>query len=118
MTQTVTLPGDVYRKLAQGAAERGMTVESLLTVVSNLMVLPTEPTPDDRNRAKRIEALLARYQAGKLTPDDRILLDQLIDADYQTANARADRLIDAKQARTGNARIANGSSHRRKRSQK
>jgi hypothetical protein len=32
MSQTLTLPGEVYRKLAKGAAERGMTVESLLSV--------------------------------------------------------------------------------------
>ena len=87
MRQTLTLPGEVYRKLAKGAAEREMTVESLLTVVSDLVVVPDQPTKLDRQRSQRIEKLLDRFRAGPLTADDRADLDRLIALDYQQANA-------------------------------
>jgi hypothetical protein len=97
MTQTLTLPGEVYRKLAQGAAERGMSVESLLTFVSELVVTPERPTEQDQQRSDCIERLLDRFRAGQLSAQDTAELDQLIAADYQAANSRADRLIQAKQ---------------------
>jgi hypothetical protein len=99
MSQSLTLPGQVCRKLAQGAAERGMTVETLLTALSELVVLPVKPTAEDRQRSERIEALLDRFRAAKLMGQDPRTLDQLIDADYQAANTRADRLVRAKEHR-------------------
>ena len=102
MTQTLKLSGEVYRKLVQGAAERGMTIESLLTVFSDLVVLPDQPTDADRRRSRAIENLLDRLRAGQLNADDRGELDALIETDYQAANARADGLIRAKQRRSGN----------------
>jgi hypothetical protein len=122
MNQTLQLPGEVYRKLAQGAAERGMTIDALLAAVSELVVLPAQPTEQDRQRSERIDKLLDRFRSGHLNPDDRAELDQLIDADYQSANARADLLIGAKQGRTGNGlpteRKSNGSPRSGKRTQK
>jgi hypothetical protein len=100
MTQTLTLPGDVYRKLVRGAADRGMTIETLLTVVSELVVVPDQPTDQDRERSDRIERLLDRYRTGHVTSQDRVELDHLIETDYEAANARADRLISAKRRRT------------------
>jgi hypothetical protein len=96
MNQTLKLPGDVYRKFAQGAAERGMTVESLLEAISDLVVVPEQATEQNRNRSARIERLLNRLQAGQANAGDRAELDRLIDADYQAATERADRLISAK----------------------
>ena len=121
MSQTLTVPDELYLKLTRGAAERGLTVESLLAFVSELIVLPDRPTKRDRERIRRIERLLARYRSGPLTEKDRAELDELIDADYQQANARADRLIAAKQSHqpvpapaTGSGQIGRspGSSHR------
>ncbi len=99
MTQTLNLPSEVYRKLARGAAERGMTIELLLTFVSELVAVPDRPTEQDRQRNDRIERLLDRFRAGQLNAQDGAELDQLIAADYHAANARADRLIEAKQHR-------------------
>jgi len=98
MSQTLTLPDELYNKLTRGAADRGLTIESLLTVVSDMIVLPDRPTKRDRERTRRIERLLAKYAAGPLTERDRAELDQLIDVDYQDATARADRLIAANQS--------------------
>jgi hypothetical protein len=100
MNQTLSLPGNVYRKLAKGAARRGMTIESLLAAVSELVALPEQAGEKDRPRAARIEKLLDRSRAGELNSDDCRELDQLIDADYRAANERADRLIKAKRRRT------------------
>jgi hypothetical protein len=100
MNQTLQLPGEVYRKLAQGASERGMTIEALLAAVSELVVLPAQLTEQDRQRSERVEKLLDRFRTGQLNADGRAELDQLIETDYQSANARADRLIGAKQGRT------------------
>ena len=105
MTQTLTLPGEVYRKLARGAAERGMTIESLLTIVSELVVVPEQPTEQDRQRCDRIARLLDRFRAGQLDEQDRAELDRLIAADYQAANVRADRLIQAKQRAARGGRV-------------
>jgi hypothetical protein len=96
MSQTLTLPDQLYVKLAQGAAARGLTIESLLEVVSDLVSSPKRPTQRDRQRSHLIDDLLAKYAAGGLTDQDRAELDRLIDADYQEANERADRLIAAK----------------------
>ena len=92
MSQTLTLPGDIYSKLAQGAAERGMTIESLLAFVSDLVVVPDRPTEQDQQRVDRMDRLLDRYRTGKLSAEDGAELNQLIAADYQAANVRADRL--------------------------
>jgi hypothetical protein len=100
MSQTLTLPGDIYRKLVQGAAEHGMTVESLLAAVSEMVTPPKTATEEDRRRSARIERLVERFRRGRFSADDRAELNQLIDADYQAATARADRLIRAKQRRT------------------
>jgi hypothetical protein len=102
MTQTLELPCDVYRKLAQGAAERGMTIESLLTVVSELVILPEQPKQHDRQRCKRIDKLLDQFREGPLDAKARAELDRLIEGDYQAANARADQVISAKQRRAAN----------------
>ena len=107
MARTLTLHGDVYRKLAQGAAERGMTIEGLLAAVSDLLVLRERATAQDCERSARIDRLLELYRAGRLSPEDSAELDQLIGADYEAANSRADRLISAKGRRPRSAR-ANG----------
>src|SRR5947209_4922315 len=95
MSQTLTLPDELYVKLERGAAERGLTIESLLAFVSDIVLLPSRPTPQDRQRSQCIERLLNKYGAGGLTEQDRAELDRLIDMDYQEASARADRLIAA-----------------------
>ena len=58
--------------------------------------MPERPPENDRDRGRRIERLLAKYRAGRLTANDRAILDQLIDADYREAIVRADRLIAAR----------------------
>jgi hypothetical protein len=98
MSQTLTLPDELYVKLAKGAAERGLTIESLLAFVSDLVLLPSRPTQRDRQRSHCIERLLSKYGEGGLTAQDRAELDRLIDADYGEASARADRLIAAKKS--------------------
>jgi hypothetical protein len=98
MSQTLNLPDGLYLKLAQGAADRGLTIESLLTFVSDMMVMPDRPTQSERARSRSIDRLLTRYGTGPLTEKDRAQLDQLIDADYHAASTRADRLIAAKKA--------------------
>jgi hypothetical protein len=97
MSQTLSLPDGLFNKLAQGAAQRGLTIEALLAIISELVVMPAQPTARDRQRSRRIERLLARYRGGPLTEQDRADLDRLIDRDYQGAIARADRLIAAKE---------------------
>jgi hypothetical protein len=106
MSQSLTLPDELFNKLADGAAQRGLTIEALLAFVSDLVVLPDRPTAQNRQRQRRIERLLAKYQAGPLTALDRTELDRLIDADYQEANARADRLIATKEAQPNASRRA------------
>jgi hypothetical protein len=98
MSQSLTLPDELFDKLARGAAQRGLTMEALLAFVSDLVVMPDQPTERDRQRSRHIERLLAKYRAGSLTEQDRADLDQLIDADYQEAIARADRVIAAQEA--------------------
>jgi hypothetical protein len=97
MSQSLTLPDELYDKLARGAAVHGLTVEELLTFVSELVVVPNQPTEHDRQRSRRIERLLDKYRTGSLTEQDRAKLDQLIDTDYQEAIKRADGLIAAKE---------------------
>jgi hypothetical protein len=100
MSQSLTLPDELFNKLAHGAAQRGLTIEALLAYVSDLVVLPDQPTAQDRQRQRRIERLLAKYQARPLTALERAELDRLIDADYEEASARAQRLIAAHKALT------------------
>jgi hypothetical protein len=99
MSQTLTLPDELYRKLAQGAAERGLAIETLLDIVSELLVPPQGPSDRDRQRNTRIEHLLARYRKGSLNERDRGEVARLIDAEYEDALRRADRLISAKETR-------------------
>jgi hypothetical protein len=98
MSQVLTLPDELFDKLARGAAQRGLTIEALLAFVSELVAMPDQPTKRDRERSRRIERLLARYQAGRLTERDRAGLEQLIDVDYQEAIARAGRVIATQEA--------------------
>ena len=81
-----------------------MTVETLLAALSELVALPDQPTDEGRQRSDRIENLLDRFRARQLTAHDRRDLDELIDADYQAANARADELIRAKERRPRNGK--------------
>jgi hypothetical protein len=104
MHQTLSLPGDVYRKLADGAAQRGMTIESLLVAVSELVALPDQAGEQDRRRTARIEKLFDRFRSGQLSANDRAELDRLIDADYRAATERADRRISGKPRRPRHAR--------------
>jgi parvulin-like peptidyl-prolyl isomerase len=116
MSQNLTLPNALFNKLAQGAAQRGMTMEALLSFLSELVIMPDRPTERDRERSRRIEQLLDKYRTGPLTEEDRATLDQLITTDYQEAVARADRLIAVKKSqqaqppsRTSTARQARSS---------
>jgi hypothetical protein len=97
-----------------------MTIQSLLTVVSELVVLPEQPTQHDRQRCKRIDKLLDQVREGSLHAKVHAELEQLIEGDYQAANVRADQLIRAKHRRTGNGlppeRKPNGPSRPTKRS--
>jgi hypothetical protein len=98
MSQSLKLPDELYNKLAKGAMQRGLTIEALLTFVSELVVLPERPTPRDRERQNRVELLLAKYRSGPLSAQDRAELDRLIDEDYSEAIARADQLIAIQKA--------------------
>src|SRR5258708_37595110 len=98
MSRSTTVADELFDKLAQGASQRGMTIESLLAFVSELAPLQKRPTERDQERRRNIERLLAKYRAGPLTVQDRADLDHLIDADYQDAIARADQLIAAKKS--------------------
>jgi hypothetical protein len=98
MSQSLTLPDPLFNKLARGAADRGMTKQKLLAFLLELVSMPERPTQRDRVRHRRIEQLLDKYRTGPLTVQDRQALDRLIDADYQEALARADRLIAAKKS--------------------
>ncbi len=99
MSRTLTLPDELFNKLAQGAAQRGLSIENLLDFVSELVIIPDQPSASDHERSRCIEGLLTKYHHGPLTEQDRAELDRLIDADYQEALARADRLIAAKRLR-------------------
>lgn len=104
MSRSVMLPDELVDKLARGAAQRGLTLETLLAFVSEWIAVPERPTAADRERSRRIERLLAKYSAGSLKERDRAELDSLIDADYQAAAARADRLIAAQADASRNLR--------------
>jgi hypothetical protein len=108
MSQSLTLPDPLYNKLAQGAADRGMTEQKLLAFLLELISVPEQPTGPDRVRSRRIEQLLDKYRTGPLTEQDRLALNRLIDADYQEAMARADRLIAAKKSPSRRARGSAG----------
>jgi hypothetical protein len=99
MSQNLTLPDTVFDKLAQGAAQRGMTMPQLLAFLLESVSLPERPTARDRRRSRRIEQLLDRYRTRPLSEQERETLGQLIDTDYQEALARSDRLIAAKKSR-------------------
>jgi predicted GIY-YIG superfamily endonuclease len=114
MSQILILPDELYLKLSQGAAERGLTIEELLGFVSALRAVPDRAT----ERSRRIDRLLARYGRGKINEKDCAELNHLIDADYQAASACADKLIAAKQSRQGTAPSPGGSKHSSPRSSK
>src|SRR5713226_3752255 len=99
MSQTLTLPDDLYNKLAHGAEQRGLTIEALLAFVSEAVATPEHASERDQERSRRIEGLLAKHRAGPLAQEDRVELETLIDADYREAIARADRLIAARKKR-------------------
>ena len=101
MSQTLTLPDELYRKLAQGAADRGLAIETLLDFVSELLVAPERPTEHDRQRSARIEQLLDQYRKGTLKECDRAEVARLIDADFENAVRRAGELIAIKESRRG-----------------
>ncbi|HWY87199.1 MAG TPA: hypothetical protein VNX28_10765 [Gemmataceae bacterium] len=101
MSHTLTLPDELYRKLAQGAPDRGLAIETLLDFVSELLIPAERPTERDRERTRRIEHLLARYRKGSLKERDRAEAARLIDADYEDTIRRADGLISAKKSRRG-----------------
>ncbi len=63
MSQTLTLPDELYVRLAKGAAQRGLTIESLLAFVSEIVLLPSRPTARDRQRSECIERLFEKYRA-------------------------------------------------------
>jgi hypothetical protein len=98
MSQTLKLPDELYLKLAQGAEQRGVTIESLLTIVSE--AIARERAPESaHNRSRRIESLLTQRRTDSLTQKQRAELEELIDADYREAIVRADRLIAARPKR-------------------
>src|SRR5262245_40838972 len=71
MRHSLTLPDELFNKLARGAAQRGLTMEGLLAFVSEFIMMPDRPTERDRQRSHRIERLLAKYRTGRLTEQDR-----------------------------------------------
>jgi hypothetical protein len=95
MTRRLTIPDEVYRKLAHGAARRGMTIESLLTAISELVYTPDQPSEQSQHRADRIEGLFDLFRGGQLNAGECDELNQLIGADYRSASVRADALISA-----------------------
>jgi hypothetical protein len=95
MSQTLVLPDDVYRKLTQSAARRGLTVEAWLQAVTDAAQAPPA-VENDRRRGRAIERLLAKCRAGSVTKNERTKLDQLIDEEYRIAVERADARIAAK----------------------
>jgi hypothetical protein len=100
MSQTLVLPDDVYEKVTQSAAKRGLTVEAWLKLVSE--AAQRSPTAQrDRQRGRDIERLLDKCRAEKATDDDRAELDRLIDEEYRAAVGRADARIAAKRASAG-----------------
>jgi hypothetical protein len=103
MSQTLTLPDELYVKLARGAEQRGLTIEMLLAFVSEAVATREHASDRDQKRGDRIEALLAKQRAGSLTQGDRAELEALIDADYRDAIARADRLIAGRKKQRANA---------------
>jgi hypothetical protein len=112
MSQTLTLPDEIYVKLAHGAEQRGLTIEALLAFISEAVATPDHASERDQERNRRIEGLLAKYRAGPLTHEDRAELEALIDGDYRAAIARADRLIAArKKRRAGALPILGGPQH-------
>jgi hypothetical protein len=106
MSKTLVLPDAVYQRLASGAARRGLTVKSLLNVVSEAVVPRIPYTAEDRRRGEKIERLFAKYRAGPLSPAELAELDRLIDRTYEVAIERADRMIAEK---TASSKRQNGS---------
>ena len=57
---TLNIPDELYFRLAQGAADRGLSIESLLTFVSEAMFIPDKATARDQARARVADLLLKR----------------------------------------------------------
>src|ERR1043165_3946386 len=96
MSHQLTLPDELYSKLAQGAAQRGLSVESLLGVFSELVAVPRPGNAADRKRSATITRLMEKFCAGPLTRQDRAELDRLIGEDYSSANSNPDKIMAAK----------------------
>jgi hypothetical protein len=96
MSQTLVLSDDVFERLARAATARGMTVRSLLRVVSNVVVPRIPATERDRRRGEKIERLFEKFREAPLDEAERAELNRLIDEEYQVAMERADSRIPAK----------------------
>jgi hypothetical protein len=96
MIRTLSLSDDVYRKLARSAAERGLTVEVWLELMTDAA---GRTTADDRRRGRKVEQLLGKRRDGTATENECETLDQLIDEEYRVAIKRADARIAANQSR-------------------
>jgi hypothetical protein len=94
MTRTINLSESVYQKLTRSAAERGLTVEVWLDLMSDAA---GGATADDRRRGRKVEQLLNKRQNGLATDAECETLDRLIDEEYRVAIERVDARIAAKQ---------------------
>jgi hypothetical protein len=94
MTRTINLSDNVYRKLTRSAADRGLTVEVWLELLTDAA---GRPTAEDRRRGRKVEQLLNKRHDGTATDDECETLDRLIDDEYRVAIERADARITAKQ---------------------
>jgi hypothetical protein len=100
MSQTLELSDDVYERLTRAATARGITIRSLLRVVSDVVVPRIPATAQDRRRGERIERLFEKYRDASLGEAERAELNRLIDEEYRIALQRADARIAAKLAAT------------------
>ena len=95
MNRSLKLSDSVYRKLKRSAAQRGLTVEAWLELMSDAAVRPVA-RERDRRRGRTIERLLEKCQDGSETDTERAALDRLIDEEYRVAIERADQQIATK----------------------
>jgi hypothetical protein len=93
MIRTINLSDSVYQKLTRSAAERGLTVEVWLELMTDAA---GRTTAVDRRRGRKVEQLLIKRQNGTATDDECRALDRLIDEEYRVAIERADARIAAK----------------------
>jgi hypothetical protein len=95
MSQTLTLSDSVYRKLTRSAAQRGVSVESWLELLSDA-AQRSASRQRDRDRVEKIERILQKCRSGAATDQQRATLDRLVDEEYGIALERADARIAAK----------------------